>query len=116
MGGANNASYLKPMIDNYGYAKLGFYTMREAFADAEIALADVDTKKGANFTVAANLYGKRGCTYAISAVIKNEGGEAVASYDYGTVACTAEQMPLPTWDSGIAVSGYYAIEFTAEEC
>ena len=116
MSGANNASYLKPMIDNYGYAKLGFYTMREGFAEAEVALADVDTKKGADFAVSANLYGKRGKTYKISAVIKNADGEAVASYDYGKVACHAEQMSLPVWNSGVADNGYYAIEFDAEEC
>ena len=32
--GANNASYLKPIIDFYGYTKLAFYSLKEAFQSA----------------------------------------------------------------------------------
>ncbi len=115
MSGANNGSYLKPLIDNYGYAKLGFYAMREGFGDAMAALADVDTKKGANFSVAANLYGKAGKTYSVISVIKNECGEVITAHDYGRIFCKTGIEALPEWDSGIQSNGYYAVEFSVTE-
>ena len=115
MGGANDASYLKPTIDNYGYAKLAFYTMREGFSPVQVALADIDTKKKADFDVKAVLYGREDASYRVEAVIKREDGTVLCEHDYGTVVCTRGLLPLPTWNSGIGENGYFTIEFSATE-
>lgn len=112
MGGANDGGYLKPPIDNYGYAKMAFYTMRECFSDVYAALCDVDTKKSADFVVSPILYGQKGKSYYLSVSIADEYGACVAKKDFGKITLGGEKEKIPDWNPNISADGYYEIIFS----
>ncbi len=113
-GGANNASYLKPVLDFYGYKKLAYYALTEKFQDvvAFNAEADVLYHEGYCLTpvVCGLAVGKR---YGVQVEVLDEQGDMAESKRFSFVAdkriMTLEQIPLSIAD------GYYTVRYVVEE-
>lgn len=114
MGGANDGGYLKPLIDNYGYAKLGFYTVRSAFDDVCVFTDNVNVKSG-NMTVNPILFGKRGTNYKVTLSITDENGTVIEDYTYDNILCDNGKVNLAEYKSNINGFGFYGIRFYIEE-
>lgn len=114
MGGANDAGYLKPPIDNYGYAKYGFYTMREYYEEVTCINDTDDTKRGEGFKVRPVLFAEPCDTVTVTAAVVNEKGEEIDRFVYKDVKAEGYITRLSEWTPNIESAGYYAVEFTVE--
>lgn len=111
MGGANDGGYLKPVIDNYGYAKLGFYTMKTAFQE-EFAFVDgVDTKIGKSFSFRSVFFGQKGRKYDIHLSIVDTEDNIIEEFTYKNIVASDKLTYLPIYNSKISNRGYYGIRF-----
>ena len=114
-GGANDASYLKPPIDFYGYAKYAFYVLRDDFAPALCYSDSADVKKGQGFAVTPKISGaKIGKIYDITVLLKDLNGIVVDKKSY-RVKADKYNIKLEKWQPKIAENGYYEIEYLLEE-
>ena len=114
-GGANDASYLKPPIDFYGYAKYAFYVMKDDFAPLICYSSDTRLKAGNDFTVMPEIYGTvRGAKYKASVTVKNEKGAVEDEKTYEFVADSLK-FGLESFKPKISGGGYYEIEYSIEE-
>ncbi|MBO7217284.1 MAG: hypothetical protein J6V50_01135, partial [Clostridia bacterium] len=111
MGGANDAGYLKPPIDNYGYAKYGFYTMKEYYKTVTCFNDTDDTKRGCGFEVKPVLFAFPGDTRTVTASIIDENGNEIDSFVYKEIEVFDYMTRLPEWKPNIDVEGYYAVQF-----
>lgn len=115
--GANNGSYMKPPIDFYGYKKLGFYGLRDAFRDLYAAKRDIYVSFGTEdkITPAVVNYSVRG-KYSLSVTVLDEKGTQVDSFDYGTLELDCENLTeLPEFKPSWKTAGYYTISFALEK-
>lgn len=115
LGGANDGGYLKPIIDNYGYAKLAFFTLRDAFSKVYATTDDVDVKKGKDFVIRPVLYGVEGNRYDLKVQIINEEDEVVAEKRYEEVYCGQRVTRLQEWKPNLGQGGYYNVQFHVSE-
>lgn len=114
-GGANDASYLKPSIDFYGYAKYAFYVMKSDFAPVICYSDDTDVKFGKGFTITPKISGAaKGKSYAVTVCIKSERGEVVDKKAYRVVA-DGFNVTLEKWQPKVEENGFYEIEYSIEE-
>ncbi len=111
MGGANDGGYLKPVIDNYGYAKLGFYTMRTAFQEEFAFIDGVDTKIGKQFSFRPAFFGKKGHNYNINISIVDIEDNIIEEFTYNNIVSSDKLNYLPIYNSKISNRGYYGIRF-----
>ncbi len=111
MGGANDGGYLKPPIDNYGYAKYGFYTMKECFKTVTCFNDTEATRRGAGFAVKPVLFAAPGDTRTVTASVVDEAGNELDSTVYREIECFDYMTRLPEWRPNIEEAGYYAIKF-----
>ena len=109
MGGANDAGYLKPPIDSYGYAKYGFYTMKENFKTVTCFNDTTDTKRGEGFTVKPVLFAFPGDTRTVTVSVIDEQGTEIDSKVYSEVECDDYITRLPEWKPELCTEGYYAV-------
>ncbi len=114
MGGANDGGYLKPLIDNYGYAKLGFYAMRAALQET-CAFLDSVSLKTANPEFTPLLFGKAGHRYSLTLQITDKLGATLEEYTYSGIVCRDRLTTLPTYRSSLNKKGCYGIRFTLRE-
>ncbi len=114
MGGANDAGYLKPPIDNYGYAKYGFYTMKEFFKTVTCMNDTDDTKRGRGFAVKPVLFAFPGDTRTVTASVIDRAGNEVDSFVYKEIEVEDYITRLPEWKPSIDAAGYYAVQFTVK--
>ncbi len=111
MGGANDGGYLKPFIDNYGYAKYAYHTMGENFKTITCLNDTTDVKRGADFTVKPVLFAEPDTLRTVTVAVINEQGEAVDIKTYGEVECDGYMMRLPEWKPNLPEKeGYYAVK------
>ncbi len=110
MGGANDAGYLKPPIDSYGYAKYGFYTMKENFKTVTCLNDTSDTKRGKGFAVKPVLFAFPGDTRTVTVSVIDEQGTEIDSKVYSGVECDDYITRLPEWKPEIPDRGYYAVK------
>lgn len=116
LGGANDAGYLKPAIDCYGYPKLAFYTLKEGFQNLYVATNSVDVIKGTGFDLTPVIFGaKAGESYGLKAVITNEAGETVAEHTYEAVTAACDRADFAPWKPELRADGYYAVRFELAE-
>lgn len=115
LGGANDGGYLKPIIDNYGYAKLAFYVMRDAFEKVYAATDDVDMKKGKDFLIRPVLYGESGKVYSMQVSIVDIKGQVIEKQVYEHIACGAKMVRLDAWKPNVTKAGYYSVQFDIKE-
>ncbi len=114
-GGANDAGYLKPPIDCYGYPKYAFYTLREGYAPLYVATDSVDVVKGRGFVLAPVVFGaENGCTYTLTARLIDEAGCTVAAHSWQGIAGERDRLQLSPWQPALDQSGYYGVEFTLD--
>ena len=114
-GGANDASYLKPPVDFYGYAKYAFYVMKDDFAPVVCYSDDTDVKFGNGFTIMPKISGAtKGKYYAVTVCIKSERGEIVDKKEYRVVA-DGFNVTLEKWRPKVEENGFYEIEYSIEE-
>lgn len=111
MGGANDAGYLKPPIDNYGYAKYGFYTMKEYFRTVTCLNDTDDTKRGLGFAVKPVLFAFPGDTRTVTASVIDENGNEIDSFVYKEIEVYDYITRLPEWKPKVETEGYYAVQF-----
>ncbi len=112
LGGANDAGYLKPPIDCYGYPKLAFYTLKEGYQNLYVATNSVDVIKGTGFELTPVVFGaKAGERYGLKAVITNEAGDVVAEHTYEAVTAACDRADFAGWKPELSADGYYAVRF-----
>ncbi len=111
MGGANDAGYLKPPIDNYGYAKYGFYTMREYFEEVTCFNDTDNTKRGKGFAVKPVLFAFPEDTRTVTASVIDEKGNEIDSIVYENIEVKDYITRLPEWKPEIETEGYYIVQF-----
>ena len=113
-GGANDAGYLKPVIDFYGYAKQAFYALKEGFAKTVCFSKSTDVLAGRGFTVVPVITGcEKGSSYNVTVNVKDAEGNVAYTAAYKNVQADF-QTELPPFTPELK-SGYYAIEYVAEE-
>ena len=114
-GGANDASYLKPPIDFYGYAKYAFYVMKSDFAPVICYFDDTDVKFGKGFTITPKISGAaKGKSYAVTVRVKSERGKTIDKKICDVVA-DGFNVTLEKWQPKVEENGFYEIEYSVEE-
>ncbi len=115
MGGANDGGYLKPLIDNYGYKKTGFYTMKSAFQSVCAFVDGVNIKIGGNFAIKPVLFGEIGKTYDVVLSVTDKNGNILENYIYNDVVAKNRCMYLSDFVSKIKETGFYGISLEVKE-
>lgn len=114
-GGANDASYLKPPIDFYGYAKYAFYVLRDAFAPTLCYFDGTAVKAGKDFVITPKISGaKKDKKYDVIVTVKDENGNIADEKRY-SVKNSEFNVTLAKWQPKINKNGYYEIEYSLEE-
>lgn len=114
-GGANNTSYLKPIIDFYGYTKLSFYQLREAFNKITAFNQNPDVLYSSKYTLRPLIVGlTEGNEYELNVQIYNEQGKLVIEKSYQNFIAKADKEQQA--DLAIELdNGYYVIRYTVIE-
>lgn len=113
-GGANDASYIKPPIDFYGYAKQAFYALKEGFAETICFDKKTDVVYGGKFMLEPVISGaEKGRTYRVTVSVKNSCGEEVFSREF---LCEAESFTVEAEPFALELeNGYYSAEYVLED-
>lgn len=115
-GGANDASYLKPPIDFYGYTKLAFYRIRDAFSKALAAGKEPDALWYKDYELTPLLTGlTAGKTYALMVEVIDENGETVAANGYEDFVAESDTLSLTPFAPSLKENGYYTVRYTLLE-
>ncbi|MBQ7368126.1 MAG: hypothetical protein IJW60_00260 [Clostridia bacterium] len=111
-GGANDASYLKPPVDFYGYAKYAYYTMRESYAETAAYNANTDVLYGTKTLVKPCLVGGRAEErYDVRVCVFTEDGTFVDERVYENVQGAENAVFLGEWKPNLQDDGYYRISY-----
>ena len=111
-GGANHGAYMKPPIDFYGYAKLGFYGIREGYQELLPCNGNLDMVFGTDDlfypTVVHN--GKEGAVN-LEITFVNEQGDVVDQKTYNDVLLDKADAftALPPFKPAFPDAGYYTV-------
>lgn len=116
MGGANDGGYLKPPIDNYGYEKLAFHTLKEGFQERLVVSEELDVLKAKDFVLHPVMLGTvPGSTYRVTARIYDESKKVLESREYTQVAGDYNPVHLKMWKPQIEANGYYRVSYELKE-
>lgn len=114
-GGANNTSYLKPIIDFYGYKKLAYYQLKEAFKQVTAFNESPDVLFYSGYKIRPIVVGADAeKTYALDVEIYDEQGRMATSKSFGTFVVKEQNLLFEEWAPKLA-SGYYTIRYTVSE-
>lgn len=114
--GANNGSYLKPIIDFAGYRKLAFYRMRDAFGKCLAANTNPDALLYPGYKISPILTGlTKGADYSLSVTVLDESGEAVTHKNYESFTADSDIVTLKEFDTGLTKDGFYKIKYSLYE-
>ena len=111
-GGANHGAYMKPPIDFYGYAKLGFYGIREGYQELLACNGNLDMVFGTDDlfypTVVHN--GKEGAVN-LEITFVNEQGDVVDQKTYNNVLLDKADAftALPPFKPAFPDAGHYTV-------
>ena len=112
-GGANDASYIKPPIDFYGYKKQAFYALKAGFAETICFDKKVEVVYNGKYVCEPAITGaEKGKTYNVKAEIKNRSGEIVYERKT-TVKATAFTFDLEPFEVDLK-DGYYSVGYILE--
>lgn len=115
-GGANDASYLKPPIDFYGYAKFAFYALREGFADTICYDDSTDVVVGRGYTVHPVLSGtQEGKKYKIRISLKTASGKTLEYKEFTEIEGKNSIIRLPEWRPIFNENGFYLFEYEVSQ-
>lgn len=111
-GGANNGSYLKSVLDFYGYKKLAYYKLAESFQDIAAFNAEPDVLYDGDYAIRPVVCGLSvGKKYSLKTEVFAETGERILEKDCAIFAQSdtvrAEKVDL----SGLS-DGYYVVRYT----
>ena len=116
--GANNGSYLKPPIDFYGYKKLGFYALREAYEKIYAVKSDTNVSYGTEDELECVILnsGESGL-YELHISIYAQNGERTDETVYSNIEVTEEDfaIKLPSFRPKWNKEGYYTIKYELEK-
>ncbi len=115
MGGANDGGYLKPLIDNYGYKKSGFHTIKSAFQEVCAFVDKADMKFGGKFSLKPVLFGKIGKKYDVVLSCTDRFGNLLKEHVYSNITVANRITYLPEYDFGLTDFGYYGIKLEVYE-
>ncbi len=113
--GANNASYLKPPLDFYGYKKWAYYALTETFADVLAFNAEPDVLLPQAYTLTPTLCGlPAGKTYTLTVDLLDTDRNTI----FSTTQSVRSGDRYATLGSPIVLpetaDGYYAIRYTVQ--
>lgn len=113
-GGANDAGYLKPVLDFYGYKKLAYNKLSEMFCEKIAFGAETDVLFCKDYEISPVVCGlSPGEKACLRVEIFNEDGQIVLTKEYhvrGDKGCVyPEKIKFPPLDDG-----YYALRYTLE--
>lgn len=114
-GGANDGGYLKPLIDNYGYKKSGFYTMKTAFEDVCAFVDTTDIKIAENTVLKPVLFGETGKKYDVILSVVDVSGNSIKEFTYNNIDVTQRMTQLPEYILELSDCGYYGIKLEVNE-
>ncbi len=114
-GGANNASYLKPIIDFYGYKKLAYYQLKEAFNEVTAFNENPDVLFHFGYKLRPTVVGANdGGRYALNVEIYDEDERLAAKKTFDKFFVKEGNLYFEEWTIELA-SGYYTIRYTVTE-
>lgn len=114
-GGANNASYLKPIIDFYGYTKLAYYSLKESFQETLAFNETPDVLLYDGYTLSPVICGvKAHKRYSVRICVCAQNGETVDEKTYTNVMGTG-RIKLPPFQPHFVNNGYYTLRYEVVE-
>ena len=114
--GANNASYLKPPIDFYGYAKHAFFSLKEGFAPTICFNEKVDVVVGEDYEICPVLTGAdENSVYNVTINLLDNNSKKIDSKVYNSIFAKSYTFTLSGWKPNFSLDGYYAIEYIVEK-
>jgi len=113
-GGGNSVTYMKPIIDYHGHAKLAFYALRTIFQRVLAGSNNVDVVYGPDDVISPviiNLGDAK--TVDLKILVRNTRKEIVDSKMYSNVKLSGGRTTtsLPHFKPIFPSKGYYAIEY-----
>ncbi|MGN1077007.1 MAG: glycoside hydrolase family 2 TIM barrel-domain containing protein, partial [Candidatus Gallimonas sp.] len=116
-GGANNASYLKPIVDFYGYKKFAYYVLKDCFKETVVMNAATDVLFYPGYEILPFVCGtEQGKRYGLTVRIEDENGRTIDVKSYGEFVARGEsERDFTAWQPNIVRDGYYTVCFDLEE-
>lgn len=111
--GANDGSYLKPIIDFYGYAKFAFYILKDYYRNGYCVI-DCDGPFWNTESVIRPLLISNEGKYFVTVSVEDLDGNKIFKKDY-RVNATAWQTPLEVCEWKPEKAGYYIIQTEVEK-
>ena len=116
MGGANDGGYLKAVIDNYGYPKLAFYTMRESFGSLWAASDCVDVLHNEKWKINPVVFGtQKNKLYSLTIKILDMQNKEIKRHMFKMKRGNNGCIRLEEWTPDIQEEGYYELRYELEE-
>lgn len=116
MGGANDAGYLKPPIDCYGYPKFAFYTLKEGYNKLYAADSSLDALRPHGFEICPTLFGtEENKEYNLTVTLTDNNGVTIEERVYNKIKGDGNNITLPLWKPKLQNNGYYVLLFKIEE-
>lgn len=113
-GGANDASYLKPPIDFYGYPKAAFFALKNYFAPIVCFADDIETVWGNNYVLKPIVIsGGDGRKCKVVVTIKDERGKECLKKSYEYVELSKRKIALEPIVPRLK-NGYYVVEYSVK--
>ena len=114
-GGANNASYLKPIIDFYGYKKLAYYQLKEAFKEVTAFNENPDVLFDSEYKLRPMIVGvKPEKNYSLVVEIYNETQELVVRKPFYDFSKQGDKLFFEEYALNLR-SGYYTLNYIVTE-
>lgn len=111
-GGANNASYLKPTIDFYGHAKLGFYSIKQGYSEVICFADDFKLVWKKNHLIKPVINGiKDNKRYDCTVTIRNLSGNIVKEKVYYKIKLNRNTKRLKSFLVPNMQEDYYTIHY-----
>ena len=111
--GANNASYLKPILDFYGYTKLAYYSLREGFQDALAFNMHPDVLLYKGYEIQPCLHGiEEGKFVDLTVTVLDQEGTIIEKKEYLHIQSSTVLSPFKPL---LTENGYYILRYEIEE-
>lgn len=116
-GGANDAGYLKPIVDFYGYKKYAYYILREYFGGLVAADAGADVLFYPGYAVVPFVKGlEKGKNYELTVWVEDENGRTVDLKRYGEFTAADDfKKDFGAWTPKLSENGYYIVRYEVTE-
>ena len=110
-GGANNASYLKPIIDFYGYKKLVYYVLKEQFEKLICFNANPDVLWYKDYAIEPVVCGlTKGHSYQVVIEIEDSKHQKIKK-NYPNFIAKSDRRILKPWVPRLQQEGYYKVKY-----